>query len=203
MAQIRAHDDQGLVISPHTVQGSGHVRGLCLTHDQGHEPEVVQGLLQEREVDLQAVLGGVCIVPAAHERKFLERQNRSKVQLDGTQGSQKVLRGARCQAAECHVMTGTEENHPSDLVCPGGEGGVGGRRDRTGVDVAGMRRDQRLRSSEGADGRRASGAFGKSGSEGGRPRGIEGPRNSGPANPPAIESMGADVHRPAPRFGST
>ena len=142
--QIGADHDQGLGPAPQALQHFCDLAGRRLADQERHEREVAEHGLEERQLDLERMLGLVRHVRELHLRQVAERVDRILVQRHLAERRAKS-RGARHRnAADRHECAGPTTTARRIAEAPAPSDGERLSGDRPGVDVAGMRRDQRL-----------------------------------------------------------
>ncbi len=142
--QIGADHEQGLGPAPEAVERSGHRRGRRVADQERHEGEVAEHGLEERQLDLERVLGLVRHVGRRDLRQVADRSDRIVVDRDVAKRRAEGLGDRQGEAAERHDVRRPDHD---DAAQPGGaraERAEGAAGHRPGVDVAGMGRDQRL-----------------------------------------------------------
>ena len=142
--QIGADHEQGLGPAPEALERSGHRRGRRVADQERHEGEVAEHGLEERQLDLERVLGLVRHVGRRDLRQVADRSDRIVVDRDVAKRRAEGLGDRQGEAAERHDVRRPDHD---DAAQPGGaraERAEGAAGHRPGVDVAGMGRDQRL-----------------------------------------------------------
>ena len=101
-------------------------------------------MLEKRHVHLQRVLALVGGVELAHHGQRAQPADRLGVERDG---ATRHGPGRGCidgEAAERQVVRRSDQHHAADAATRRGEAGIGAGGDRAGIDVAGVRADDRL-----------------------------------------------------------
>jgi len=144
MRKVGADEDQGFRSAPEDIEHFAHFLRGGITHHQRQQLELRQQDLQKRQLHFQRVL--LCMgVPAhSHLRQADDLPRRGRIDFYRAQRRVKHLSVRQRQTAESHPVRRTEQHHAADLPADRNEQRIGTGGHRTGVNVAGMRCNQRL-----------------------------------------------------------
>ena len=148
VAQVGADDDERLGPAPVGVDHGGNLVGAGVADDDCQQRELAERSLEERDVDLEAVLEGVGGVVDGEV---------GPLEGDGAERRVEAVGVGNGDAPERHAVRRAQQDDARDLV-PVAHARVGAGRHRPRVHVAGVGRDERLRRSLLAGGGRGRGA---------------------------------------------
>ncbi len=144
MAQVGADNEEGFGPAPDGVERRLHVGRLYIACHDGHEGEVAEGCLKEREMGFEAVLLRVRRVEHVHGGKVEQGGHGLCIDCDAAEGRHEVGGGGQGHAGEADVVGGPEEDDAADGVAHQLELCKRGACDGAGVDIAGVGRDEGL-----------------------------------------------------------
>ncbi len=142
--QVGAHHDQGLRPAPAALEHRGHLVGGGVAHHQRHQGEVVEDGLEERKLDLEAVLEVVGDVVDRHVGGSRSTARALGVDADETERGREGIGAAHPEPAQRHPVAGPEQHDTPDRRAAGRDPQVRGGGDRPGVHVPGVGHDERL-----------------------------------------------------------
>ena len=85
-----------------------------------------------------------CAAADGHLRQFAQLLHALAIQLHLPEWGGKPIRLGQCETAHVHVMGGAEQHHAANAAAQRLQLRVGAGGDRTRIDIARMRHDQRL-----------------------------------------------------------
>ena len=178
VGEVGRDHHQGLWAAPEGRQHLGHVARRGSPHREGDQREGAERLLQEGELHLQRVLQGVGGGAPRHLGQAQGDPDRLLVDRHPAERGEEAPGLGERQADHRHVVGRPQQHHPLDPRARGAQLGVGDRRGRPGVDVAGVRDHQRLGAPVDAQ-RGGREQPGQGGPQRGRLAGVEGPGHRG------------------------
>ncbi len=143
--QVGRHEHHGLRPAPQSLDHRRHLVGGGRTDHDRDQLEVVEQRLEERQLDLEAVLGTVGVVVGRHVVEVGECLGCAGVERHDAERGRPTLRAAEGQTPQPYPVRRAEQDDPPDRRVDGGESQVGRRRDRPRVDEPGMGDDECLR----------------------------------------------------------
>ncbi|MCZ7659436.1 MAG: hypothetical protein M5U07_16945, partial [Xanthobacteraceae bacterium] len=132
MRQVRAHDDERLRAAPQPVDHLGHLARARRTDHEGHQRELAQHFLQERQLDLERVLLCVRGPVLAYLRQRARGRHRLEVHRNRTERGLEGFGVGQREAAHRHPVAGPEQDDPLHHAARRAQQNVGVGRDRSG-----------------------------------------------------------------------
>ena len=145
MRQVRAHHEERLRAAPEPGEDFGYLFGRRIADHERHQGKRSQHRLQERKLDFERMLRPMRGIGFAHARQIGDGCQRLLVHRDAAERGLESARGRCGDAAQPHVVRRPDQHHALDRFRLASQRGERGRRYPAGIDVAGVRRDQRLR----------------------------------------------------------
>jgi hypothetical protein len=143
--EVRTDDDQRLGPAPEPVE---HLRDLVdgsVTDRERDQLEVVQQRLQEGQLHLERVLERMRGRTDDDLRQVADECHCICVDRDLAERGREELRAGQRESAHLDTVRRPEQHDASDVIRARRELRIGRRGNRTRVDIARVRRDQRLR----------------------------------------------------------
>ncbi len=141
MAQVRTHKHQAVRI-PKQMNHFGNLLRSRRAHNQRNNAKVLQGHLQERQLDLQAMLTKMRPLQQLHLRERADAINRLGVHRHGTKWRPECFETTVSEPFERKVVRRTEQNDAADFLSGFSEQAEGGAGDGPGIGIARMRNDE-------------------------------------------------------------
>ena len=183
MRKVGGNDDQRLGPAPEALQDRGHLRHARGADGERRERKFAELALQERQLYFQRMLLQMRDIARDDLRHAAHAVERLAVDRHGTERCGEGFVGRDGEAAHRHAMHRTEHDDTAHDAARIAELLVGASGDRAGIDVAGVRHDQRLRQAQTRLGLLdAAEKLVELGREGARVGGIEHAGDSGAAN---------------------
>ena len=142
VAEIGADQDQRPLVR-HRLDGPRHLGGRGLAHHHRHDPHIAEHPLQEGQLDLQRMFLAVGLVIHLDEGQGPQGGQRRGILLQLSQWGGKGPRARQGDAAHRDPVGGAEDGNAGDPAAKRFQPGIDAGRDRAGIDVAGMRRNDR------------------------------------------------------------
>ena len=144
VAEVGGDDDRRLRPAPQPRQDVRHLTGRRVADQDRQHLDVAQRPLDERQVDLEAVLADERFRRDGGVRLAGEGVAGFSVDGQGAQRRRPGVGGVEGDPVHRHPVGWTDQDHALDLTLALGEQAVGGAGDVAGIDMAGVRRDHRL-----------------------------------------------------------
>ena len=144
MRQVGADDDQGFRAAPQAFEHFGDSFRRGVADGQRQQREIGERALQEGQVDFQRMLLRVCRRADADLRQLRDQCACRCIQAYLAEWCGECFAIGQGQTAEGNPMRRAEQDHAADCRPPRRQRGVGVGCGRAGIDITGMRRDQRL-----------------------------------------------------------
>ncbi len=145
MREIGRHDDQRLLATPEPLEDLRDLLGSGLADHERHELEAFERDLEKRQLHFERVLARVRKVGDHDLRQRRQKRRRVRHHRHVAQWRREEPRRRQRETGERHEVRRPEEDDAGDSAAPRLELAKGAARHGTGIDVAGVRRDERLR----------------------------------------------------------
>ena len=148
MRKVGGKDDQRLRPAPQPLDHLGDFFDARRAHGKWRDGEIAELLLQERQLHLERMFEGMRGVAHHDLRQGAHRVERLAIDGHHAKRRGERARGGKSEPAHRHTVHRPENNHTPHDAARGRELIVGARGHGAGIDIAGMRHDQRFRESE-------------------------------------------------------
>ena len=143
MREIGRDDDQRLGPAPDRVEHGGGRLRRSLAGDDWDQVEFAEHHLQEWQVNLERMFS--CMGCIEHADQLGQALGQGAVDRHDAQRCLPGLRRIRRQPMKADIVRRPEQNDAPDALPRRGEPAISGPGDGPGIDITGMRRDQRFR----------------------------------------------------------
>lgn len=116
VAKIGADDDKGAVVAGKDLQHFSHRSRRCLAYDQGDQLEIVERYLEEGQVHLQAMFGGVGLIEEDDLGQVEQTLDGLAVHGHFSQGRGKGIGTAGCKTAHGDAVGRPEQDDMPDDI---------------------------------------------------------------------------------------
>jgi len=144
VGEIGTDYDQCLGPTPQVLQNFADLLGRSVTDDQRHKTELAEHLLQKWQVNLETVFERVCGIKDANLWKRLQSGDGFFIDRNISEWGGKEIARRKRQARKPDAVRGPEQHHAPDDPARRLEQRISRCRHGPGVDITGVRRNQRL-----------------------------------------------------------